>query len=63
MLVGWYGAGSAGGLGGELHGWALIVFFCSACWERLGSDSMVSRRLLIVVIAHCLGQRLDYNGS
>ena len=26
MLVGWYGAGRAGGLGGELRGLALIVF-------------------------------------
>ena len=60
MLVGWYGAGRAGGLGGELRGLALIVFFCSACWKRLG---MVSRMLLIVVIAHRLGQRLDYNVS
>ena len=26
VLVGWYGAGCAGGLGGELRGLALIVF-------------------------------------
>ena len=63
MLVGWYGAGRVGGLGGEVRGLALIVFFAAFVGNAWACDSMVSRRLLIVVIAHRLGQRLDYNVS
>ena len=38
-------------------------FFAALVGNAWACDSMVSRRLLIVVIAHRLGQRLDYNGS
>ena len=44
-----------------LRGLTLIVFFVALVGNAWTCDSIVSRKLLIVVIAHRLDQRLNYN--